>query len=65
MLVITRKVGESIVIDGNIRVTVVSHQRGKIRLGIEAPEYVAVDREEVHDRKVREFGACGRDYAMR
>jgi len=65
MLVITRKVGESIVIDGNIRVTMLSHQGGKIRLGIEAPEYIAVDREEVHNRKVREFGACEQDFAMR
>jgi len=54
MLVITRKVGETIVIDGNIRVTVVSHKGGKIRLGIEAPNYVPVDREEIHDRKVEE-----------
>ena len=54
MLVITRKVGETIVIDGNIRVTVVSHKGSKIRLGIEAPDYVSVDREEIHDRKVEE-----------
>ncbi len=55
MLVITRKVCETIVIDGNIRVTVVSHQGGKIRLGIEAPDFIAVDREEVHDRKVQDW----------
>jgi len=54
MLVITRKVGETIVIDGNIRVTVLSHKGSKIRLGIEAPDYVSVDREEIHDRKVLE-----------
>jgi carbon storage regulator len=54
MLVITRKVGETIVIDGNIRVTVVSHKGSKICLGIEAPDHVSVDREEIHDRKVLE-----------
>lgn len=65
MLVITRKVGETIVIDGTIRITVVSHQGGKIRLGIEAPEFIAVDREEVHNRKVQESVACphGQEFA--
>jgi carbon storage regulator len=66
MLVITRKIGETIVIDGNIRVTVVAHQGGKIRLGIEAPEYVSVDRQEVHDRKMQELDACpeGQGFAI-
>jgi carbon storage regulator len=59
MLVITRKVGESIVIDETIRVTLVSLQGGKVRLGIEAPTYITVDREEVHERKARELVACG------
>jgi carbon storage regulator len=64
MLVITRKLGETIVIDGNIRVTVVSHQGGKIRLGIEAPEYISVDRQEVHDRKMKEWGACPHEQGL-
>lgn len=51
MLVLSRRVGESIVIDGDIRVTVVAVQGDKIRLGVSAPEYIAVDREEVHQRK--------------
>ena len=38
MLVLSRRVGERIVIDDNITVTVVEIQAGKIRLGIEAPE---------------------------
>jgi carbon storage regulator len=50
MLVLMRRVGETIVIDGGIRVTVVSVQGGKVRLGIEAPPEVRVDREEVHER---------------
>jgi carbon storage regulator len=52
MLVLTRNVGETIVIDGRIRVTVVAIQGGKIRLGVDAPHDVRVDREEIHKRRV-------------
>jgi carbon storage regulator len=51
MLVLTRRVNETIVIEGGIRVTVVAIKGDKVRLGIEAPESVRVDREEVHDRR--------------
>jgi carbon storage regulator len=53
MLVLTRRAGETIVVDQNIRVTVVSVAGGKVRLGIAAPTSVAVDREEVFERKAR------------
>jgi carbon storage regulator len=52
MLVLTRGQDQSIVIDGKIRVTVLSVKGGKIRLGISAPDDVRVDREEVHTRLV-------------
>lgn len=51
MLVLTRRVGESIVIDGNIRLTVVEAKGGRIRLGIDAPPNVPVDRLEIHQRR--------------
>jgi carbon storage regulator len=51
MLVLTRSVGEKIVIDGNIQVTVVAVNGNKVRVGIEAPAYVRVDRQEVHQRR--------------
>ena len=51
MLVLTRRIGEEIVIAGNIRVTVVAVQGNKVRLGVAAPEGVTVDREEVHRRR--------------
>jgi carbon storage regulator len=57
MLVLTRNVDQSIVIGGNVRVTVLAAQGGKIRLGISAPDSVRVDREEVHARLV-ENGFC-------
>jgi carbon storage regulator len=52
MLVLMRRPCESIVISGNIRVTVVSVQGGKVRLGIEAPPDVRVDRKEIHERRI-------------
>jgi carbon storage regulator len=51
MLVLSRKIGEQIVINHNIRVTVVEIQGNKIRLGIDAPHDVRVDRAEVHQRR--------------
>jgi carbon storage regulator len=51
MLVLTRRVGETIVIDHDIRVTVVSVRGERIRLGITAPRLVQVDREEIHERR--------------
>lgn len=47
MLVLSRKLGEKIVIGENIVVTVVKIDRNQIRLGIEAPHAVAVYREEI------------------
>ncbi|MCS6852799.1 MAG: carbon storage regulator CsrA [Gemmataceae bacterium] len=56
MLVLSRKLGESIVIDNQITVTVVAVDGNKVRLGIMAPPEVRIDREEVH-RRLSEFGA--------
>lgn len=47
MLVLTRKVGEKIWIGNDICVTVVQVERGKVRLGIEAPRDVNIRREEL------------------
>ena len=47
MLVLSRKVGESILISESIRVTVVQANNGRIRLGIDAPPEVIVLREEL------------------
>ena len=47
MLVLSRKLGEKIVIGDNIVVTVVKIDRNQIRLGIEAPQEVPVYREEI------------------
>lgn len=47
MLVLTRKLGERVFIGEDIAVVVVDVDRGKVRLGIEAPRGVAIFREEV------------------
>ena len=54
MLVLTRKRGESIIIDGNIRVCVIEHTRDKVRLGIDAPRTTTVHREEIEIEIQRE-----------
>jgi len=47
MLVLTRKVGEKIFINGNISVEVLEIENGRIRLGIVAPEEVKIARQEL------------------
>lgn len=56
MLVLTRKLNESVVIGGGITVTVVEIRGDRIRLGIAAPKDVPIVREEVPLRVVGEAG---------
>jgi carbon storage regulator len=49
MLVLTRKINESIVIDDDVSVLVVEVRGDRVRLGIEAPKDVVVHRKEVYD----------------
>ena len=46
MLILTRKKGESIAIGDNIQIQVLSVKGGQIRIGIDAPREIKVDREE-------------------
>ena len=50
MLLLARKAGESVVIDGNIRITVGRIGRRVVQLKVEAPKEIRVDREEVWNR---------------
>jgi carbon storage regulator len=50
MLILTRKQNESIVIDDDIRITVLSDKHGQVKLGIEAPEDVEIWREEIYEK---------------
>ena len=47
MLVLSRKLGEKIMINDNIVVTIIDIDRGKIRIGIEAPRDVPIFRQEL------------------
>jgi carbon storage regulator len=55
-LVLSRKIGETIVIGDNIRVTIVEVRGGKVRIGIAAPADVIVDRQEIHDQRLNMAG---------
>ena len=50
MLVLSRKTGEELVIDGDIRVRVLRITGGKVRLGIEAPTHCRIVRAELEQR---------------
>ncbi|MDX1352059.1 MAG: carbon storage regulator CsrA [Thiomicrorhabdus sp.] len=58
MLVLTRKENESLVINGNIKLTVLSIKGGQVRVGIDAPDDIAIHREELllelNERKLAE-----------
>lgn len=47
MLVLTRRENESLVIGGDIKLTILSVKGGQVRIGIDAPKEVAIHREEI------------------
>lgn len=57
MLILTRRVGESVVIGGDVTVTVLGVKGNQARLGVNAPRDIAVHREEIHERIKREQAA--------
>jgi carbon storage regulator len=59
MLVLSRKVGEMIVIDDSIKIMVVDARGDKVRLGIEAPPEVSVHRSEVYEAIQRQRSEAG------
>lgn len=58
MLILTRKVGESIVIADDIVVTVVESSGEQVRIGIDAPRHITVHREEVYSQISKENEAA-------
>jgi carbon storage regulator len=51
MLVLTRRIGEEIIINGNIRVAITNIVGDNVKIGIAAPKDVPIDRKEIHDRR--------------
>jgi carbon storage regulator len=56
MLVLSRRIGEEIVIGRNVRVTILEVKGGTVRVGVVAPPTVPVDRKEVRDRRAELAG---------
>ena len=54
MLLLTRKTGEKIIIGDNVTVTVLGVKGNQVRIGIEAPRDVTVNREEIYQRILKE-----------
>jgi carbon storage regulator len=50
MLILTRKLGESIIVGGDVKVTVLSRVGNRVSIGVEAPDDVSVHREEIQER---------------
>lgn len=54
MLILTRRVGETLCIGSHVTVTVLAVNGNQVRIGVHAPREVVVDREEIAQRKARE-----------
>jgi carbon storage regulator len=62
MLILTRRVGETVMIGNDVTVTVLGVKGNQVRVGINAPKTVAVHREEIFERIKREQeGNSGND----
>ena len=56
MLILTRRVGETVVIGNDVDVTVLGVKGNQVRIGVNAPREVAVHREEIYERIKAEEG---------
>ncbi|MDB2448869.1 carbon storage regulator CsrA [bacterium] len=56
MLILTRRVGETLMVGDEVTVTVLGVKGNQVRIGVNAPKDVAVHREEIYQRIQREMG---------
>ena len=59
MLILTRRVGETVMIGDEVTITVLGDKGNQVRIGINAPKHIAVHREEIYERIKREQRANG------
>ncbi|WP_348671976.1 carbon storage regulator CsrA [uncultured Abyssibacter sp.] len=57
MLILTRRIGETVMIGDEVTVTVLGVKGNQVRLGVNAPRSVAVHRQEIYDRIQKEEAA--------
>jgi carbon storage regulator len=61
MLILTRKIGETLMIGGDVAITVLGVKGNQVRIGVKAPKEVAVHREEIFEKIHHEDGSSGSD----
>ena len=61
MLILTRRVGETVMIGDEVAVTVLGVKGNQVRIGVNAPKNVSVHREEIYERIKKEESGVGQD----
>jgi carbon storage regulator len=51
MLILTRRTGESVIINGDIKIKILKNENGQVRLGFEAPDDVVIMRKELLEKE--------------
>ncbi|QGU32628.1 carbon storage regulator CsrA [Thermochromatium tepidum] len=64
MLILTRRVGETLMIGDEVTVTVLGVKGNQVRIGVNAPRDVAVHREEIYERIKREQAGLTQDVPL-